>query len=109
MTAPVWSRTTPLSWAVEMFWACKLAEKRNARKEGRLPKHWRRRAAICNRSWVVLLCDQSAHPVGDDPTDNFDDAMFYMNDHSVRKWKPIPMGILGLFTVEELHRCGLFL
>src|SRR5271170_7498256 len=35
--------------------------------------------------------------------------MFYMNDHSVRKWKPIPMDILGRFAVEELPRCGLFL
>jgi hypothetical protein len=46
-------------------------------------------------------------PLGDGPTDNFDDAMFYMNDHSVRKWKPIPMGILGRFTIEKFHRCGL--
>jgi hypothetical protein len=43
------------------------------------------------------------NPFGDGSTDNFDDAMFYMNDHSVRKKKSPTAGILGRFIGEELH------
>jgi len=31
------------------------------------------------------------------PASNFDDAMFYMNDHSARKWEPVATDILGQF------------
>jgi tetratricopeptide (TPR) repeat protein len=33
----------------------------------------------------------------DVPAGNFGNAMFYMNDHSVRKWKAVTTGILGQF------------
>jgi hypothetical protein len=37
---------------------------------------------------VAPRCVSKPNPLGDGLTDNFDDAMFYMNDHSVRKRKP---------------------
>jgi hypothetical protein len=42
------------------------------------------------------------------PASNFDNAMFYMNGHSVRKGATVTTGILGQFTVDEFYRCGLF-
>ena len=47
----------------------------------------------------MVLPLQSAVPryLRDVPAGNFDNAMFYMNDHSVRKWEAVTTGILGQF------------
>jgi hypothetical protein len=43
------------------------------------------------------------------PAANLDNAMFYMNDHSVRKWQAVTTGILGQFLPEGVSSMRLVL
>jgi hypothetical protein len=49
---------------------------------------------------VLPLQSAASRYLRDVPAGNFDNAMFYMNDHSVRKWEAVTTGILGQFLLR---------